>query len=65
MTTEKIPEVFNLDSRHSSCDSNAGELFMNLPVYRTNLGTAVALWLRCCATNGKVAGSNIHRVIPR
>ena len=20
-------------------------------------GTAVALWLRCCATNGKVAGS--------
>jgi len=35
MTTEKIPEVFNLDIRHSNCDSNAGELFMNLPMYRT------------------------------
>jgi len=23
----------------------------------TELGTAVALWLRCCATNRKVAGS--------
>jgi len=23
----------------------------------TNVGTAVAQWLRCCATNRKVAGS--------
>ena len=25
--------------------------------YRNKLGTAVAQWLRCCATNRKVAGS--------
>jgi len=34
--TEKIPEVFNLDNLHFGCDLNAGELCMNLPVYRTN-----------------------------
>jgi len=28
--------------------------FIYLPIY---LGTAVAQWLRCCATNRKVAGS--------
>jgi len=45
-------------------------LFINLPV---NLGTAVAQWLRCWATNRKVAGSipdgviaifNRHKILP-
>jgi len=33
--------------------------FRNLPL----TGTAVAQWLRCCATNRKVAGSNPAGVI--
>jgi len=31
------------------------DLYNNCP---TNTGTAVAQWLRCCATNRKVAGSS-------
>ena len=30
---------------------------MYFQTYRAYLGTAVTLWLRCCATNRKVAGS--------
>ena len=33
-------------------------LKVNNPIYNYyNLGTAVAQWLKCCATNRKVAGS--------
>jgi len=32
-----------------------GQTFPDIPV--VTLGTAVAQWLRCCATNRKVAGS--------
>jgi len=31
--------------------------FKNYNFNKSVLGTAVAQWLRCCATNGKVAGS--------
>ena len=38
-----------------------GDLYLYLLLFRRNyywrLGTAVAQWLRCCATNRKVAGS--------
>jgi hypothetical protein len=30
---------------------------INIHTYTMTLGTAVAQWLRCCATNQKVAGS--------
>ena len=33
----------------------ARKLFMT--IHNTNWGTAVAQWLRCCATNRKAAGS--------
>jgi hypothetical protein len=33
------------------------ETFAGLSYNTRCLGTAVALWLRCCATNQKVAGS--------
>ena len=32
-------------------------------IYQYSLGTAVAQWLRCCATNQKVAGSISDGVI--
>jgi hypothetical protein len=32
-------------------------------LYVLNMGTAVAWWLRCCATNQKVAGSIPYGVI--
>jgi len=32
-------------------------LHVKYPLFLSHLGTAVAQWLRCCATNRKVAGS--------
>ena len=44
----------------SECFVALHESFNPLPA---NVGTAVAQWLRCCATNRKVAGSILDGVI--
>ena len=36
---------------------NGGEHFTIMSAYICHIGTAVAQWLRCCATNLEVAGS--------
>ena len=39
------------------CPAHADTKYFNCKSYYSILGTAVAQWLRCCATNRKVAGS--------
>jgi len=41
----------------SSHDMYTGNFTLNFITCIIRLGTMVALWLRCCATNRKVAGS--------
>jgi len=38
-------------------DTNRGNVTIYIYIYIYGAGTAVAQWLRCCATNRKVAGS--------
>jgi len=47
-------------SPNGKCTSQKGFLFV---MYTFRLGNTVAQWLRCCATNRKVAGSISARVI--
>ena len=56
--------LFGLDARTLrkqnkifSRDKTEGKLATNSANYISIKGTAVAQWLRCCATNRKVAGS--------
>jgi len=44
-------------SIHPPVWSNTSNSFFFLTPLVLNMGTAVAQWLRCCATNRKVAGS--------
>ena len=39
------------------CFAWISEQTATISLYSINLGTSVAQWLRCCATNRKVAGS--------
>ena len=48
-------------------------ILQSVAIYKIQLGTAVAQWLRCCATNRKVTGSippgvtgifDRHRILP-
>jgi len=48
-----------IDGKHVRiiCPEDADTKYFNCKSYYSILGTAVAQWLRCCATNQKVAGS--------
>ena len=55
-----IKDTLNLCSGNTATDTTTVMSVQNLfllTVLTCNRGTAVAQWLRCCATNRKVAGS--------
>jgi len=70
MCSVLISKLTPSPAHHTTQKNSSPTIFSDPP---SNTGTAVAQWLRCCASNQKVAGSipdgvigifNRHKILP-